>query len=493
MVKTSSFFSTLALGSLCAVLIAGYFYLPTAALAADSNSTHATTASTDCFPQFHSPVLYNYGMWTSVALHPSGLALEVHEENDTSGLLYRVGKLSGPNMVWGETKNTGANGYHPAVAITKEGYVIVVHSNKNEYSGSEQYYRVGKVDPNGSENQSIVWLTDYIHWDGGFRTSIALNDNGVIVGVHESNGGSAHTMYYRVGHLRNPAGGDYTIHWDSGPWSVEYDHGIVPHIAINNHNQVVEVHQVPGETLLHYRRGSVSGGTIIFGESRRYDNYADNPAVALLDSGLVLEVHSLGGLISRPGRLSLTDPQAIEWGDPVKVTENGNTKSPALATNGTYAVVTHSESYKFYRPLFYTVTKICAPYTNGTLVKGSSDKVYVVLNDYRYWIPDDVTFGAMGYEWNNVRLIPDNDLNMIPEGGKFPSVPLLFPPLKYPNGTVLKGSGDKVYVVLNNYRFWIPDQQTFAAMGYNWSKLRQVSDNELNAIPERAPFPSVVR
>jgi len=51
--------------------------------------------------------------------------------------------------------------------------------------------------------------------------------------------------------------------------------------------QVVAVHQVPGEALLHYRRGTLSGGGIQFGDSKRYDNYAERPAIALLDSGLV--------------------------------------------------------------------------------------------------------------------------------------------------------------------------------------------------------------
>ncbi|HME05945.1 MAG TPA: hypothetical protein VKG25_02805, partial [Bryobacteraceae bacterium] len=63
----------------------------------------------------------------------------------------------------------------------------------------------------------------------------------------------------------------------------------------------------------------------------------------------------------------------------------------------------------------------------------------------------------------------------------------------YPNGTVLKGSADKVYVVLNNYRFWIPDHATFNAMGYKWENIIQYPDNVVNAIPEGTPFPSVVR
>jgi hypothetical protein len=131
------------------------------------------------------------------------------------------------------------------------------------------------------------------------------------------------------------------MQWDSGPWGIYYDEGINPHISINNKNEVVQVHQVPGEHLLHYRRGVVAGGAILFEPSRRYDNYAEQPAVALLDNGLVLEFHSLGGLIYRTGRLSQSDAEEIEWDEPVKVKSEPDIKYPALAACGTYAVQTH--------------------------------------------------------------------------------------------------------------------------------------------------------
>jgi len=148
-------------------------------------------------------------------------------------------------------------------------------------------------------------------------------------------------MYYRVGHLRNPAAGDYTIQWDSPSWGVYYNDGVNPHIAINNLNQIVEVHEVAGEHLLHYWRGTVSGGTISFAQSRRYDNYAVESAVALLDSGVVLEVHTLGGLISRTGKLNPSNAWEIQWAEPVKIDPETSIGYPALAVSGSYAFETH--------------------------------------------------------------------------------------------------------------------------------------------------------
>jgi hypothetical protein len=192
-----------------------------------------------------------------------------------------------------------------------------------------------------------------LYWDRGFHTSIAINDNGFIVGVHESNQGTG--LYYRLGQLRNPAEGNYTIAWSSG--GVKYDDGINPHIAINNHNQVVEVHQVTGEKLLHYRRGTVSKGDITFAASQRYDNNAMQPAVALLDSALVLEVHSKDGLNSRTGKLDPANSTLIQWSPSVKIGGTASIAFPALATNGRYAFRTHEENSK----LYYSGAEIYCP------------------------------------------------------------------------------------------------------------------------------------
>ena len=299
---------------------------------------------------------YDDGVDTSVTVHPSGLVLEVHQSHGVGnfGLWYHVGMLNGTSVTWGGSQSLGASeGHWPNFAISKEGYVIFVRSSGQFKSGSELHYQVGKIDPYGGINQSITWL-HYGKWDAGFHSSIAINDNGVIVGVHET-GHSSSGLYYRVGHLTNPAGGDYSITWDSGHYGIHYDDGINPHIGLNNLNQVVEVHQVPGESLLHYHRGTVSGGTINFAGSRRYDDNADRPAVALLDSGLVVELH--GGVYARTGTLSPSDPARIEWSDSFKIGDHNGT-SPAVATDGTYVIGTWEYYFDIMGQLFYSVARI---------------------------------------------------------------------------------------------------------------------------------------
>jgi hypothetical protein len=332
--------------ALSLLTLAGLNVVPIrAADAAEQSGAYAAAGLADCGLDLGDSIRYASGEQSSVALHSSGLLVEFHKVKYDTAIVYRVGKLNGTSVTWGEPLSPGSylgTRYWPTVVLSKEGYVVFVYSDREHKSNSQLFYRVGWIDPNGNERQIIRWKTDVMFWDNGFHNSIAMNDNGVIASVHETHG-SSNSLFYRIGHLRNPAGGDYTIAWDSGSWGIEYDRGINPHIAINNHNEVVAVHQVPGETLLHYRRGTVVEDHINFTESMRYDNHAEQPAIALLDSGRVLEVHSLGGLITREGQLSLSNPALIEWATPVKVNPRTTVAYPAVATNGIHAVKTYED------------------------------------------------------------------------------------------------------------------------------------------------------
>jgi hypothetical protein len=163
------------------------------------------------------------------------------------------------------------------------------------------------------------------------------------VEVHESGSGGT-GLYYRVGHLEHPTGGGPSIVWESGTNGVKYDDGINPHITINNHNEVVEVHQVTGEHYVHYRRGFVRGGKIAFGGSARYDNHSYARAVALLDNGLVTELHCGRdySISARTAILDATSPDKVIWFG-AKVINNDdsrNADNPAVASSGRYALGT---------------------------------------------------------------------------------------------------------------------------------------------------------
>jgi hypothetical protein len=112
------------------------------------------------------------------------------------------------------------------------------------------------------------------------------------------------------------------------------------------------------------------------------------------------------------------------------------------------------------------------------------------MQGFRHWIPDETTFESMGYKWSKIVALSEKEGNAIPEREPFPSVPPKSAPGKFANGALVSGSGGKVYVVLNNYRYWIPDPTTFNALGYQWNNIVTLSDLALIEIQEGTPFPS---
>lgn len=123
-------------------------------------------------------------------------------------------------------------------------------------------------------------------------------------------------------------------------------------------------------------------------------------------------------------------------------------------------------------------------FKDGTLIKGSSPAVYVISDNKRRLIPDEATFNASGYKWENIRTISDRALNAIPE------LPPLSARIVFKDGTLLKGSRAAIYVISSGRRRLIPNGQTFDALGYRWENVQQISDSQLEEIPEMPPLPS---
>jgi hypothetical protein len=310
-----------------------------------------------CDVQFGISRQYDTGYQPSVAMISTGLVVEVHQSEVNTGLWYHVGKLHGNSIAWGPSQSLGENGYWPTVAMTEGGTVLLVYSDNLYRSGSEQQYKVFKIEPTGDQNQSMSVQVSKRHWDGGFHTSLSVNNKNVLLGVHESNFSNNHKIFYRIGHFNN----DYTVAWDSGHGGIEFDTGINPHIAINDNNQIVEVHQAPDvdsrpQPYLHYLRGELSsdGKRINWHPNQSYSRDGIRPAVALTKNGLVIELHEKyggnnGGHLTRMvGKLS-TDPNIITFpADSPFVFDPGLGTYPALASNGLSAVQVHVYTHKLY-------------------------------------------------------------------------------------------------------------------------------------------------
>ena len=116
-------------------------------------------------------------------------------------------------------------------------------------------------------------------------------------------------------------------------------------------------------------------------------------------------------------------------------------------------------------------------YPDGTLIKGTGDKVYVIEGGQKLWIPNPSQFNSLGFDFGNVITVDDVELNTIPTNPSLPS------------GTVVKGRGERVYVIEGGQKRWIPNQAAFGALGFSPGDIVNLNDAELNAMPDGTIMP----
>jgi hypothetical protein len=242
-------------------------------------------------------------------------------------------------------------GSWPSVAITREGYVVIIWSNGFFKTNSVLRYSTGTLDLTSGTDQLIDFKLNDVQFDTGFHSSVAVSNNGILTEVHEADGGKG--IFYRIGYLTRPGGGDFSITWTSGKQGVWYDNGINPYISVNDNNDVVEVHQVASDDhKLHYFRGKLSSRTLGFAPppAPRYNDGATNPIVVLLDNGYVVETHDTSGRsFSAQYRIGLLDGESfskVNWSNATKIASDRETHG--LASNGTYLLATFARAGSLY-------------------------------------------------------------------------------------------------------------------------------------------------
>ena len=360
-------------GALCAIVLSCFTGSVSAQSAEEDGvgDTEAATLSTTM--NWAGLASVDSGYRSSTAMHYSGMVVEVHDSKGyaySTGLYYHIGKLdaSGTKVTWSPSKPISGKTIpgklnaqwccapvYPSVAITNEGYVIVTYSDGVK-KNSNLDYMVGTLKLNGDLEQKIQWKTDKEPFDSGYHGTIAVNASGVIAEAHESGSGGK-GIYFRRGHLTDPAGGDFHIIWDTGDEGKWYSNGINPHISINDSGEVVEVHQVASnDHKLHYIRGKLKAKSIEFNASQpNYNNNGQRPAVALLNDGSLVELHDNGSSVYyRTGQLDSKDASKINWSETQPIPKGKDYESNSVSSNGVYAVATAYND--FYGVIRYSVS-----------------------------------------------------------------------------------------------------------------------------------------
>jgi len=91
-------------------------------------------------------------------------------------------------------------------------------------------------------------------------------------------------------------------------------------------------------------------------------------------------------------------------------------------------------------------------------------KVYEIKNGKRHWIPTAEIFSAHNFDWNNIQIVSESQLN------------------SYPRAKLIRATGDKkvYYLTESGMVRHIPSPEVFNSYGNNWEDIFEVSPDELN-------------
>ena len=185
---------------------------------------------------------------------------------------------------WGNSHNFG-KGSHPTISINDDGTVVVVH--KSQWH-RRLFYRVGSVS---KEDLMITWSREEsTYYDSGMRPVVALNNKGQVLEMHMTSTFGSYSTLYRVGTLQE----DSTVTW---PDSVRYRNGKRPQVALNDKGTVVEVHeQAPPSSAIICAVGQIqsSDPTTVEWGLMFILGRGSNPQIAINNDDQVVEVHEKG-------------------------------------------------------------------------------------------------------------------------------------------------------------------------------------------------------
>ncbi len=324
-----------------------------------SGSRGETGPSAQCSVRWGQPAVFGTGTGASIAVNgPSGLFIEVNAQPKVRGndLVYRLGRIqssyaaptfSAP-VAFGEGNNTG-------VSMNTDGLLIEVHEDAPPLGviGTQLYYRIGKINLGGGENQKVEWSSPIYSFDGGKDPQVAMNDLYKVVEVHESNNITNHKLYYHTGYIHQ-TGDKYYITWNSGGpnyGGIPYDEGRNPHVTIDNEGNIIEVHQASSSNNLHYRRGHLNGLGIDWEPAAPNGRYetgrAERPAVAMRNDGFVLEVHGRNDsakpidITGKYGQVNPRSRNVVDWSDGGWTW--GSAKNANVSMDGSKAIAVFAE------------------------------------------------------------------------------------------------------------------------------------------------------
>ncbi|MCK5084486.1 MAG: hypothetical protein KAQ64_02430 [Candidatus Pacebacteria bacterium] len=111
--------------------------------------------------------------------------------------------------------------------------------------------------------------------------------------------------------------------------------------------------------------------------------------------------------------------------------------------------------------------------SNGSLVKSSGYKVYVISGNEKLWIESADVFDKLGYKWDWIQAIDNVFLNEYKEGRSIKTTS------SHSDGTLIKyPNSHAVYLIENRKKRPFSSAEAFIRNGYSWDRIITISRRE---------------
>ncbi len=121
----------------------------------------------------------------------------------------------------------------------------------------------------------------------------------------------------------------------------------------------------------------------------------------------------------------------------------------------------------------FTTKTFKKKFVNGSLVKGSGYKVYIINGNEKFWIESAGVFNGLNYKWSWIQTVDNVFLNEYKEGKSIKSSK------SHPNGTLIKyPDSHAVYLIENRKKRPFSSAESFISKGYSWNRVMTISEKE---------------
>ncbi|PJA64498.1 MAG: hypothetical protein CO159_02730 [Candidatus Portnoybacteria bacterium CG_4_9_14_3_um_filter_40_10] len=185
-------------------------------------------------------------------------------------------------------------------------------------------------------------------------------------------------------------------------------------------------------------------------------NVVDTDLVAASDSkSAVMTGHNSGTATIHATKAGLTAADSgtitVSACSPYSVSDGsvGSYPTCAITCNAGYYLTGSSCSLIGGGGVFSGILLSSPTYSSGSLLRASnSDKVYLIDNGEKRWIPTGEIFNANGYSWANVKVVASGVISGYTEGANVQQATTLPPWQTIPEGGLIRANGDvDVYIV----------------------------------------------